>query len=826
MFYSKSKVSPAGTRIASRADLARRHTLRVGLEPLEDRLLLATAPVLAAIPNGTVNFGSTFTYKATATGTPTPTFAVSTGPSGLTINSATGLISFTPTLKQVGTQSVTIRAANSAGSNSKSFKITVTNLVPPVITTPPAQTATAGAAFALQMVATGTPAPTFSLVSPPANMTITSAGLISWSPVSAPLGSLNITVSAASAAGSTSSTFAINVVPDTTPPTAPTLTIGPVTAVDSLPLSWSGATDNVGVVGYRVFTYTPAVYKGHSGRGGGYTLVSPAKYTLLVDGLTSTATTITGLTPNTTYQYAVAAYDAAGNQSAYSPVASGTTLLKPSFTWTTNGVTQNPTLSVVANHALFFELYASGSPIPTLSVISAPAGVVFTPGQITNSQLTFVIPNITWTPTESQVGLNYITMQATNSVGSFTLAIPVTVTPDTPQISLSINGGITYGPAQYASGQSNYVVNVNPAYGNATQPQYGLSNTPFNFQVSSASNSEPTTFALVSAPAGMTLDPNTGAGTWTPTKDQAGTTNVSIAATNSAGTSTLELTFPTYFTTAPGTPAATYTTTASGTTNYNPTMNWTAPSDTGGIVGYLVKVQDAHTNAITTFDTHSTATSFTLSGLGGQQYFVTVTPYDVNNNPGQTSAAVSIYGYAMPTLSWTASTPNAIVGTPVSVQFDPTGSGMAYALVSGPVGAAIDPATGLLTFTPTQPGSAPIVVAATTGWGTVDAVLNLPVYFTDAPTALAVTTATDPVTLVTTTTATWSSPTQNLSAIAAYQVQILSPSTGPTPIVVIVSATSPLSVVLSDLGITTGSIQVAALDSFGNVGLASPWVTF
>ncbi|MDB5357574.1 MAG: 1,4-beta cellobiohydrolase [Phycisphaerales bacterium] len=608
----------------------------------------------------------------------------------------------------------------------KSFGLTA-----PVITAPTNLTVSAGGSLSYQVVATGNPAPNFSLVSAPPGMTISATGLISWAQAPTTLGAQSIvTVSVANAAGSTTSTFAITTVPDTTPPTAPTVTVGPVTATDSIPLSWTGATDDVGVVGYRIYTFTPAVYAGHSGRGGGWRLVSPAKYTLLIDNITSTSYTITGLTPYTTYQYAVTAFDAAGNQSPYSAVVIGTTLLSPSFTWTLNGVTQDPAMSVVANHPLSFLLYTSGSPAPTLSLISAPAGVTFIPGVITTSQLTYVTPTINWTPTADQTGINYITMQATNSVGTFTYAIPITVTPDTPQLSISLNGGIAYGAAQFAAGQSNYQVTVNPAFGSAANPQYGFSGTPFNFQVTAATNTNPTTFSLISGPAGMTIDPNTGAGAWTPTKDQAGNTSVTIAATNGAGTSTLELSFPTYFTGAPGKPAATYYTTTSGSVSPNPTMTWTAPADTVGIAGYILKVTAAQTGVTTTFDTHSTDTSYALSGLTSVQYFVTVTPYDASGNPGQTSPAVSIYALGLPNLSWTISTPNAVVGTPLTIQFSAgNSSGLTYSIVSGPTGAAIDPNTGLLTWTPTDAGNAMIIVSSSSpnGWGTVDAVLNIPV---------------------------------------------------------------------------------------------------
>ncbi len=534
------------------------------------------APVISSIPDGTVNYPSTFTYQVVATGTPAPSFSLSGGPGGLTINRTTGLITFTPSSRQIGAQSVTIKATNSVGSASKSFKLTVTNYVAPVIATPPAQVATAGAAFSYQLAATGTPAPTFALVSGPAGLTVSSSGLVSWTP-SAVAAAQSVTVAATNAAGSVSSTFAISVAPDTTPPTTPFVTVGPITTVDSILLSWAPSTDNVGVTGYRIYNYTPAVYRGHSGRGGGITLVSPAKLTLLVDGLVSTSYTFTGLATNSTHQYVVSARDAAGNE-AYSAVATGTTLLPPSFDWSYFGAT-DPAMTVVANHNLTFYFSASGSPYPTLSVVSAPAGVVFTPGQVTNSQLTYVTPNISWTPTPDEVGANSIVMRATNSVGTFTMTIPITVTPDTPQVSVSLNGGITYTAGQFASGQSNYVVTANPGFGNFGYPhplipQYALAGAPFNFQVSTASNSGPTTLALVSAPAGMTLDPTTGVGTWTPTKDEAGNTTVLVAATNAAGTSTLHLNFPTFFTGAPGTPAATYVTGTSGVLTNNPVISW------------------------------------------------------------------------------------------------------------------------------------------------------------------------------------------------------------------------------------------------------------
>ncbi len=690
-------------------------------------ILTAVPPVFGTLPDATVTVGSTFRYKVAALGRPAPRFSLVDPPEGMLMNGRTGLILWTPTAADAGIQTITVTATNRLGSSSTSFNITVSNPVAPTLSVPPTLPAAVGGAFTYQVVATGFPAPGLSLVSGPVRMTMSADGLISWLPTA--LGSQNVTVSASNPTGTVSSTFAVVVGLDVTPPTAPIVTIGPITTIDSIPLSWSGSTDNVGVVGYRIYNFTPAVYRGHSGRGGGYYLVSPARFTLLVDGITANNYTFTGLATSSLHRYTVVAYDAAGNHSGYSSIVTGTMLTPASFTWSYYGAT-NPALNDVADHAITVYFNTTGNPAPTLTMVSAPAGVTYTPGQNTNSQLTTVIPTISWTPTPDEVGLNYITMQATNSVGTYTYSIPVTVTPDTPQISVSLNGGYTYSAGQFAAGQSNYVVTTNPGFGNYGYPnppipQYAMPGTPFNFQVTSAGNAGPTTLSLVSGPVGMTFDPVTGAGTWTPAKDQGGNTGVVVTATNSAGTSTLHLNFPTYFTGAPGVPAAHYYTSVSGTGTSNPTMTWTAPADTIGVAGYRLIVTDAHTGVITTFDTHSTDTSYALSGLGSQQYFVTVTSLDANGNAGIVGPAVSILGGAISPVSWNISTPTPTVGTPLSVQFTPATGGYVYSIVSGPTGAVIDPHTGLLLWTPAQSGDAKFVIAAVNGWGEVDAVLDI-----------------------------------------------------------------------------------------------------
>src|SRR5947208_877986 len=97
--------------------------------------------------------------------------------------------------------------------------------------------------------------------------------------------------------------------PDTTPPSVPTGLRATAVSSSQINLSWAASSDNVGVSGYRVF------------RDGAQIATTSA-----------TSFTNQGLSPSTTYTYAVAAFDAAGNLSAQSSPASATTLAPPDTT--------------------------------------------------------------------------------------------------------------------------------------------------------------------------------------------------------------------------------------------------------------------------------------------------------------------------------------------------------------------------------------------------------------------------------------------------------------------------------------------------------------
>jgi hypothetical protein len=194
----------------------------------------------------------------------------------------------------------------------------------PALIQPGPLSVAAGARFRYMIPATGSPTPSIHLIKAPAGMTI-HHGVLLWSPTADNLGTHHITVIAKNALGKARLTLTILVTTDMTPPTPASLSVAAVASTDSITLNWTAATDNVSVAGYRVYQYTPPVYRGHSGRDGGITLVSPAKYTLLADHLGVLSYTVSNLSPGENEMFVVAAFDAAGNQS-YSNIVTGSTL--------------------------------------------------------------------------------------------------------------------------------------------------------------------------------------------------------------------------------------------------------------------------------------------------------------------------------------------------------------------------------------------------------------------------------------------------------------------------------------------------------------------
>lgn len=113
-------------------------------------------PTITSGPSSTATVGTAYSSGVTATGTPDASYSVTTGslPSGLTLDSATGAISGTPTA--AGTSTFTITASNDTSEDaSGSYAITVAAAPGTVPVAAPAGTVPVATPAQPQLAATG-----------------------------------------------------------------------------------------------------------------------------------------------------------------------------------------------------------------------------------------------------------------------------------------------------------------------------------------------------------------------------------------------------------------------------------------------------------------------------------------------------------------------------------------------------------------------------------------------------------------------------------------------------------------------------------------------
>jgi hypothetical protein len=458
-----------------------------------------TAPVFTTSPVTQLYSWGQYQYQVLTSGNPQPTYSLTTAPTGMTIDPITGLINWTPTSNQVGNQNVTIQASNYAGTTPQSFTISLVAPTLPAATPPPA---TAGSAYTYTVTATGNPTPTFSLVSGPAGMTISSAGTISWTPTQSQGGPQTFTVQASNYVGQGTQTYTVEVnnnVPQN------------VTAVGasttSVTVSWQAVYDPAGAT-YKVYNV------GHSNK--------VTFYTLVASGLTGTSVTIGGLTTssfNTTpYTYVVTSVDdATGVESSKSSAASARTLFPPViYAIGVNGIAVSvvPAVQGVLSQA---QIAAWGNQKPTFSLVSGPSTMSVDP----------VTGIVSWTPGTSDLGTIYATVQATNSVGSFTAVITynVTTNPNAPVLTLPANQTVAATSAAGATDAAAFSATATDPGGLATTISYAVGKTAitssYTFPIGTttvtvtatdtAGNSSTGTFTVLvqdTIPPTLTLPPN------------------------------------------------------------------------------------------------------------------------------------------------------------------------------------------------------------------------------------------------------------------------------------------------------------------------------
>jgi len=124
-------VSDVTVQVSDTGGLTDTDTFRVTVTAVND------APTITSTAVTTATVGLTYTYNVDATDADgdTLTFSLTTFPSGMTINSATGVITWTPTNSDIGSNPVTVEVSDgNGGTDTQPFTITVSANGPPTVT--------------------------------------------------------------------------------------------------------------------------------------------------------------------------------------------------------------------------------------------------------------------------------------------------------------------------------------------------------------------------------------------------------------------------------------------------------------------------------------------------------------------------------------------------------------------------------------------------------------------------------------------------------------------------------------------------------------------
>ena len=526
--------------------------------PVTVTTTIAVAGIVPVINSATAapgTVGTAFTYDITATGSPT-SYTASPLPAGLVLNSSTGAITGTPTAAAVTVVSLT--ATNAIGTSSPAT-VTITIAaagIAPVITSATTAPGTVGTVFTTYTItATGTPT-SFTASPLPAGLVLNSStGAITGTPTAAGITSVVLTATNATGTSSpvtvTTTIAAAGLAPainsaTTAPGTVGTaftygitatgsptsFTAGPLPAglvLNSLTGAITGTPTAAGVTGV-VLTATNAT--GTSSPVTVTTTIAAAGLAPVVNSATSAPGTVGTV-------FATYLITATGSPTSYAasplpaglvlnsltgaitgtPTAAGVTAVMVSATnsiGTSSAVTVNITIAAVGLAPVITSTTSGyypgtvGMPFPTYTIAATGSPTSFSvtgipPGLVLNP----LTGAITGTPTAA--GTYPLTATATNSFGSGTsvFAIAIYAAVVVPVITSPTSAPGTVGTA----------INTFPI----------------------TATGVPTSYTATGLPPGLTIDPVTGAITGTPTA--AGTFVATITATNSAGSSSVTMTW-------------------------------------------------------------------------------------------------------------------------------------------------------------------------------------------------------------------------------------------------------------------------------------------
>ncbi len=169
-------------------------------------------PIVTTSPDTTANEDELYSYsiQTADANSDTLSFTLITGPEGMTVDSATGIVQWTPTQSDVGSTSISVRIADgNGGENLHNYTLVVANTNDaPSISSTPDTTANEDALFTYAVVATDAdPVDTLSYSLTTATITlgasIDSSGVLTWTPPQAQVGTQQLVLQVADRNGGT-----------------------------------------------------------------------------------------------------------------------------------------------------------------------------------------------------------------------------------------------------------------------------------------------------------------------------------------------------------------------------------------------------------------------------------------------------------------------------------------------------------------------------------------------------------------------------------------------------------------------------------------------
>ncbi|KSV75928.1 hypothetical protein N185_15900 [Sinorhizobium sp. GW3] len=668
--YGTSNFTVTATAATS-GSVAQSYSIAVGALPLA--LTPATG---ASLSTGLVDASYSDASISATGGAGAITFSISSGalPAGLAINPSTGVISGTPTAAGFGTATFAVTAAGSvAGSDTATYSISIG--ASPVVLTPATgatlAAGTVGSAYSQTISASGGAgafAYTLSSGTLPDGLTLAGAtGAISGTPTAAGFGPSTFTVTATAAThGSSSATYTIEVA-------APALVLSPAT----------GTALAGGVVGS---TYLGASISASGGLGP-YTYAVTAGS--LPDGLAlDTATGSISGTP-TALGYGVASFTV-----TVSAATSGSASANYTINVAAPPVVLAPASGVALSAGVVGSSYSDTSIAATggvgaigytVTAGSLPAGLVLDPST----------GAITGTPTAAGFGTATFAVTATGAVAG------------TASASYTISVGASS-------------VVLSPATGSALSGAV-VGSSYLDTSISASGGAGAITYAVTAGalPAGLAIDPSTGAVTGTPTAAAFGTATFTVTASATVNGSDVA----TYSIAVSAPPVvitpATGAILSAGVVGSS--YSDSAISASGGLGALSFAVTSGTLPAGLSIDpaTGAITGTPTASALGTANFAVTATAATSGTASANFSITIAPPSVVMTPAGGTALSAGVVATSYSDTSISATGGvgAISFSVTSGtlPAGLSIDPATGTISGTPTTAGfgTASFTVTAT-----------------------------------------------------------------------------------------------------------------